>query len=220
MCIRLLISKVSGAKKLKRNQRKLKLTQKLSGRREERKDGILARVGREITEDERNNLRNSGIADKFIDQSILDYPDIAKWMFSDKGEQFLRGEKGLVLNGGWEAVKIGILIERWFILSKEYGAVISLRELLEELKLRGDKEIGEWDPRVSATSMFVKRFQTDLDCPFSLADMFLICDFIENRTLSDDLYSLDILHISDKSLHWYPYDFKDFINDCFVWLEV
>ena len=141
-------------------------------------------------------------------------------MYSDKGEQFLRGEKGLVLHGGWEAVKIGILIERWFILSKEHGAVISLRELLEELKLRGDQEIGEIDPRISATSMFIKRFQTDLDCPFSLSDMFLICDFIENRTLSDDLYSLDILHISDKSLHWYPNDMRDFINECFVWLEV
>ena len=141
-------------------------------------------------------------------------------MYSKEGEQFLRGEKGLVLNGGWEAVKIGILIERWFILAKESGAVISLRELLEELKIRGDQEIGERDPRINATSIFIKRFQHELGCPFSLDDIEFICNFIENRILSVDLYSLVILQISDKSLHWYPDEFKDFLNECFIWLEV
>ena len=172
----------------------------------------------ELTQELRDNLRNSGIGDMFIDQTILDYPIIKKWVKSKEGDQFFAFEKGLVLHGGWNAVKIGTLIERWFIVKKTSGAVIDLYELHEQLKLWGSQEQEERDPRISATSMFIKRFQNELDCPCSPDELNLIIKFLEDRFVAHN--HLDILQISDKSLHWYPNEFKEFLNDNFAWLEV
>ena len=172
----------------------------------------------ELTEDEKNNLRNSGIGDRFIDQTIRDYPKVEKWVASKEGDQFFSFEKGLVIYGGWNAVKIGTLIERWFIIKKTSGAVIYLSELCEQLKLWEGQDQEERDPRISATSMFIKRFQEDLDCPCDPAELDLVTKFIENRFLKHN--HLDILHVSVRNLPWYKFNFRDFIHDCFVWLEV
>ncbi len=172
----------------------------------------------EITEDLKNNLRNSGVGDRFIDQTILDYPVIKTWTQSSEGDQFFSFKKGLILHGGWEAVKIGTLIERWFIIKKTSGAVLYLSELCEQLKVWGGQDQEERDPRVGATSMFIKRFQEDNACPCDPDELDLVTKFLENRFIKHN--HLDILQISDKSLHWYPNQFKDFLNDCFVWLEV
>ena len=172
----------------------------------------------ELTDDEKINLRNSGVGDRFINQTILDYPLIKEWTKSKEADQFFSFEKGLVLHGGWNAVKIGTLIERWFILKKTSGAIIYLSEICEQLKLWRGQDQEERDPRIGATSMFVKRFQHDMDCPCDPADLDLVTKFIEGRFVKRN--HLDILHVSDKRLHWYSNDIKDFINDCFIWLEV
>ena len=172
----------------------------------------------EITQDQRIDLISGGVPERFIDQTILDYPEIEKWVKSDEGNQFFSGEKGLVLYGGWEAVKIGTLIERWFIIKKTSGAVLYLSELSEQLKLWGGQDQEERDPRISATSMFIKRFQEGTDCPCDPTELDLISRFIENRFLKGN--HLDILHASEKKLNWYSNGTRDFLNECFIWLEV
>ncbi len=172
----------------------------------------------ELTQDLKDNLRNSGVGDRFRDHTILDYPEIEKWVKSKEGDQFFSFEKGLVLYGGWNAVVIGTLIERWFIIKKTSGAVIYLSELCEQLKLWGGQAQEERDPRISATSMFIKRFQHDMDCPCDPAELDLVTKFLEDRFVKHN--HLDILHISDKNLSWYSSEIKEFINDAFIWLEV
>ncbi len=172
----------------------------------------------EITQDQRIDLISGGVPERFIDQTILDYPEVEKWVKSNEGDQFFSFEKGLVLYGGWEAVKIGTLIERWFIIKKTSGAVIYLSELSEQLKVWKDQDQEERDPRISATSMFIKRFQEDTNCPCDPTELDLITRFLENRFLKHN--HLDILHVSEKSLNWYSDGFRNFINDAFIWLEV
>ena len=186
----------------------------------------------EITQDQLVDLISGGVAERFIDQSILDYPKIKKWVKSDEGDQFFRGEKGLVLYGGWEAVKIGTLIERWFIIKKTSGAVLYLSELCEQLKIWGGQDQEDRDPRISATSMFIKRFQEGTkaeywkvedhqftpNCPCDPSELDLVTRFLENRFLKGN--HLDIIHVSEKKLSWYSDGARDFINECFLWLEV
>lgn len=173
---------------------------------------------REISTDEREILNYNGIKGKFCDESILDYPKIKKWMKSSEGELFLSGKKDLVLHGGWEAYKIGVLMQRWFILTSTTGSVLDLLELNERLK-EGETFLEE-DCRPTE-SIFISGFQEGMACPLDSKDIYRISRHIKERHASYG-YSRMVLHVAkgySSNLLWWPNDIEDFvINNC-LWID-
>lgn len=168
-----------------------------------------------LTDEKKNLLLFHGVKDWFHDKSILDYPKIEEWMKSAQGDKFLSGDKDLVLFGNWEAVIVGNLIQRWFLLSNSTGAVASLVELYESLSEYNEETFIIKD----YSTLFIEDFQNNKDCPLNARELNLVIRHLKDRSLTDS-YIRTIIHTTEKELTWYPSSFVSFINDCFLWLEI
>lgn len=166
--------------------------------------------------DERQLLAAYGIPGKMQDNSILDYPDIKKWFASSEADLVLKGEKGLILNGGWRAAKIGYAIMRWFILAPGFtGAVIQLNQFQDYFN-NPDYEEKE---RFEQDSIFIEDFadnKDDTKFPLSSRDLYRVQDYVKNCIFNKKIVVLQIACFPS----WYSCKFIEFLRDCFIELEI
>lgn len=176
--------------------------------------------GKILPNEIKQQLSWRGILRRYHSRNITEYPDIKKWFLSDEGKDFFSGKKELVLFGGNNAIDIGILIQRWFIVSYDEGYATSLIELNDDLTFGEQKEEDKQflsDPRLHKKSIFIKNFQDDIECPLDSKGIYRVANHIRLRHASP-MFDRMIFQISDKSLKWWPHDIRDFILNKCLWI--
>lgn len=182
-----------------------------------------------LTDEERQLLAAYGIKGKMQDNSILDYPEVEQWMKSSEGEKFLSGEKGLCLEGGWKAAKVGYAIQRWFLLAGSQGAVVDLWEFenfvntpffVDKYYVNYNEGNSDWE-RFLQTNIFIENFTSDYHhyslSPLKIHDRCMVEDFVKNKYFDSDTV---ILHLPYPLSNSYSNQFEEFINDCFLNIDL
>jgi hypothetical protein len=171
------------------------------------------------TESQKIDLSNRGISAKYHDMHLSDYPKLVSWLKSKEGEEFLSGNKDLLLVGKETAITIGNILQQSFINENGQGLVTSLVDLSDAISLYNE-EVDEYfrDKVRNSSSIFVYYFQEDTECPLNSRQIYRVCDHIRRRRV-DSQFGQTILQVSSE-LDWYPATFQDFISDCFIRIDI
>jgi hypothetical protein len=173
-----------------------------------------------LTESQGLNLVNRGIYVGYHNTSLQkEYPFAYKWVTSKEGKKFLSGEKELLLLGGWDAVEIGSLMQKAFVLENGEGVVTDIWELADNLRNPDEVDPSFREHILNSSSIFISSFQEDTPCPMDTIAVYLVCDFMYERHL-DPNFGQTIIQASEEGFKWYPRTFRDFIKDSFLTLEV